>query len=195
MLVLASVVGQILRFTTGHQRVLGFVPKFNLDLENNIPSHFSSGLLLLASMLLALIAFFKKKGNDIFARHWAVLSIVFLYLSLDEAASIHELVNRPMRTMYGLGGAFYFGWVIFAIPLVLLFAGGIFAVSFRRAVKDEAIVSFGRNLVCGRGTRCRICGWLVSRASWRRTFRLQYDYHGRGNAGTGGCYCTHLRTA
>ena len=42
----------------------------------------------------------------------AVLAVIFLYLSIDESAQIHELINPALTDSFNLGGVFYFSWVI-----------------------------------------------------------------------------------
>lgn len=69
-LVLASTAGQLARFLGGDDSVYGLVRMFFLDNENNIPTFFSSGILLLSACLLAAISVFKKRGRDSFAAHW-----------------------------------------------------------------------------------------------------------------------------
>lgn len=123
VLVLASTVGQLFGFLGDHWRVYGFVPEFDLDAERNIPTYFSTLLLLGASVLLGVIAAFKKrKVDDTYVRHWIVLAAIFLYLSVDEAATLHERLIAPVQSLLDTGGIFYFAWVIPAGVLVLLFA-------------------------------------------------------------------------
>ena len=120
VLVIASTVGQIVKHETAHKSMLGFVPKFNLDLENNIPTYFAVMLLMICSGLLALIASAKKKAGGRFVVHWSVLSVLFFLMSLDEAASIHELLNVPLRAKLNMGPLFYFSWVVVGIPFVMV---------------------------------------------------------------------------
>jgi len=117
----ASCVGAFFRYGMGHPQVYGFVPLFDLDAEENIPTYFSSCILLLASALLFLIAIAKKRINDRFTWHWFCLAFIFLYLSIDESASLHELTIEPVRNLTGAGSVLYFAWVIPAmIGLVIL---------------------------------------------------------------------------
>ena len=55
VLVLASFGGQFSKFVLGHGNLKGLVALFNLDAEDNIPTHFSAMLLLFATLLLAII--------------------------------------------------------------------------------------------------------------------------------------------
>jgi hypothetical protein len=50
------------------------------------------------------------------------LAVIFLYLSIDEGAVIHDILAEPMQTAFNTTGYMAFGWQIVAAPLVLLFA-------------------------------------------------------------------------
>jgi hypothetical protein len=91
-----------------------------LDYEANIPTWFSSSILLMAALLLGVIAVAKRRLSDPFALQWGILAALFLYLSLDEAAIIHEMAIMPLRMAFQLGGIFYYGWVIPALVAVLI---------------------------------------------------------------------------
>lgn len=123
LLVLASMVGQLMKHVLGHDTVFGLVPLFYLDAENNIPSYFSAALLLMAALLLAIIAALKTGSRDALAFQWTLLAYSFLYLSLDEAASIHEMLTEPTRQLLGrqASGVFYFAWVVPGICVALAF--------------------------------------------------------------------------
>lgn len=118
-LVLLSVLGQGLKFFGGVNRG---VDEFYVDAENNIPTYFASFLLLCAACLLLLIATWKGRMRDRFFWHWVLLSGLMLLLSIDEMASLHERLNRPLRTLLNVEGWFYYAWVIPGFVCVLLFA-------------------------------------------------------------------------
>lgn len=124
LLVLASIAGQLTKYLTGHDTVYGLIHLFDIDGENNIPSYFSASLLLLAALLLTTISVLKLKSRTPYALHWAVLAFTFLYLAVDEAASIHELLMRPTRELLGerASGIFHFAWVIPGTAIALIFA-------------------------------------------------------------------------
>lgn len=99
-----------------------FVRLVDVSEEANITSWFSSALLLMAALLLFVITRLKKIDQAPFSRHWGFLSLVFMFLSLDEAAKIHEMMIKPLRSLFHATGIFYYSWLIVAIPLVILFA-------------------------------------------------------------------------
>lgn len=138
LLTIASLSGQIYKHYFGTHRYL--VSFFDLDMEWNLPTWFSSMSLFFSSLLLALIALAKKQRNDRFFAHWACLSMAFLFLSIDEAIQLHEQTIEPLRTMLNADGMFYFTWVILA-GMVLL----VFGLAYIRFLAD--LPRFFRNLI------------------------------------------------
>lgn len=121
VLVLVHITGQVAKYVWEHDTAYGLIRLFDLDNENNIPSYFSASLLLVAALLLSFISALKKSTHAVYGFQWALLSLGFLYLSIDEAASLHELLNRPMKSLLGryAGGLFFFAWVIPAAIAVM----------------------------------------------------------------------------
>lgn len=96
----------------GHDYVFGLLDKFDLDQEMNIPTWYSSFLLLAGAALCATVALAERRAGERFARHWTGLAIIFLLLSIDEIASIHGLPNGSLRRAMALPPWFRFVWVI-----------------------------------------------------------------------------------
>ena len=93
---------------------------FLLGKEVNIPTFYSFSALLLCSALLAIIAFAKKKENAPYSLHWKALSIIFLYLSMDEASQLHEMTIKPLRSALNASGFLHYTWVILGIVFSLI---------------------------------------------------------------------------
>jgi len=94
---------------------------FDLDTENNIPTWYSSTTLFLCAILLGLIAAKTRQNGDRYSTHWIGLSGIFAFLSLDEAASVHELFI-PVGETLGTSGVLTFFWVVPALIAVLVVA-------------------------------------------------------------------------
>lgn len=92
---------------------LGFV---SLSYEQNLPTWFSSHLILICAALLALISFSEGGHRAEYRRHWRGLAFIFVYISLDEAVELHEGLNLLFET----SGFLHFGWTI---PFGLLVIG------------------------------------------------------------------------
>ena len=109
-----------------------FFQEFSLDKEANVPSWFSSALLLTAAAVLALVALDALARKAPWGRHWAGLSLVYVVLSLDETAEIHERIGSWLRAHLNLSGPFHYAGVIPALALALFV--GITYVRFLRAL-------------------------------------------------------------
>lgn len=96
--------------------------RFDLGHEPSVPAWFSSGLLLLDSAMLILIGWAKRLRNEPFAMHWLVLGIVFLGLSVDEAALFHEMLDTLLSETFDTSGFLLFPWVVAGLIFVLAFA-------------------------------------------------------------------------
>jgi len=93
---------------------------FSVNLEESIPTWYSTINLLIASGLLALIAINSYKQREKFRYHWFGLALLFLYLSMDEGAVIHEILADPLQMHFNTSGFLSFGWQIVAFPLVVI---------------------------------------------------------------------------
>jgi len=130
-LTLASLAGQFSTYFLGHDTLKGFVRLFDLNYENNIPTWYSSSALMLCSLLLATIAVAKKRDSAHYVFHWTALSIIFLFLSLDEAASVHEITIDPLKAALNAGPVLLHTWVVLGAAVVL-----IIVVAYWRFLSD-----------------------------------------------------------
>jgi len=101
-------------------------------------------LLLLSACLLYIITEARKKKNEGDYKYWAGLAAVFLFLSVDEAASIHELLIDPIRATLHTSGVLYISWVIpyaiILLVLTLLYAKFVF-LRIPRRIRNQFIIS------------------------------------------------------
>ena len=122
-LVVAHVIGVLMRFVFGHNSVYGLVPFFDLDTEKNAPTFFSSLLFLINGLLFFIMWNLRKEDKQYWI--WLLLSGICCFLSLDEFAEIHEQFAKPAR--FGLNfmpdlfeDAWVIPWGIAAIITVIL---------------------------------------------------------------------------
>lgn len=116
------------------------------DRESNIPSYFSSLILLWAASMLGLIAALKKKDKDPFTVHWIILALIFLGMSVDEMISLHEHLIDPMRHKFQLTGLLRFSWVI-AGGLFLLIFGLAYLKFFLALPKNMKVLFFASGFI------------------------------------------------
>lgn len=120
-LVIASTAAACIRACTGRTSAYGFVPKFDVNRENNIPTYFSSFLLLVSAGLLAIVTMSKRRDRAQYSTHWFILMLIFLFLSIDETASLHELLVKPLKNALHLSDIWLNAWVIAGFVFVVLF--------------------------------------------------------------------------
>jgi len=130
--VVAIVAGLGLVVEVWHARAPGRVieallPKLSLSYEGNVPTWLSSGLLLVRALAAGAIA----RARPAWHRHWWGIAAMLTYMSLDEAAEIHEHLGG----LIGTNGIFYFDWVIPGAAVVLVVA--LIYLPFVRALEPR----------------------------------------------------------
>jgi hypothetical protein len=88
------------------------VTLLSLKSEYNIPTVISGLWLAAAALLLILIAAVQRARGGPFVARWAVLSLIFLYLAVDEGARLHERLNEPLAALPITTGVLRWGWVL-----------------------------------------------------------------------------------
>jgi hypothetical protein len=137
LLAIASVVTQLAAYLTSNELVLKLSALFYLDAEQNLPTFFSSCLLLFTAVLLAIVTLLEKTQAAARVRYWAILSFGLLFMAIDEIVSLHEKLIMPFRKLLGNSnlGIFYFAWVIPAIVLIIFLAAFFWRFLFCLAPK------------------------------------------------------------
>ncbi len=114
-----SVAEQYVIHILGRADLEDFLITFDLDAESNLPTWYSSIMLLVCSVLLGMIASRTRRLGGRFVGHWRALSGLFALLSLDEIARLHEHLGR-LHEAWHTRGLFYFAWVIPGAAFVAL---------------------------------------------------------------------------
>jgi len=124
-LLIAHLTVIFIKVFTGHEILLGLIPLFDIGAEKNIPTFYSAIAIIISSALLWVIALkHKKSGLPYF--YWVGLACIFLFLSFDEIASIHERLMEPLRVSLNTSGLLYFAWVIpYGLALIVFVLGYI----------------------------------------------------------------------
>lgn len=108
--------------------IVSLIDLFSVNMEETIPTWYATLLLFVAAVLLGFITAMKQRNRDPYFRHWLGLTIIFLYLSMDEGAVIHEMFVDPLETTFNTTGYLTFAWQIVFVPLVILV--GLFYLRF-----------------------------------------------------------------
>jgi hypothetical protein len=114
--------------------------QFSLAQDSNIPTYFSSVLLAIASLLLLVIHLTKESKTY----HWVSLSLLFLFLSIDEATQLHEtfggLVGNKVNTYIKEPPAFLkWAWMVPYSALTLIAGLYYFTFIWRLPVKTRKL--------------------------------------------------------
>jgi hypothetical protein len=96
---------------------------FHVGREANIPAWFSSAMLLVAAALLGFISYLKFAQRDRYRALWLILSVIFIYLSADETAVIHEEVGSLLGAQFP-DSVFRYGWLALGVVAVVLLVIG-----------------------------------------------------------------------
>lgn len=139
------------------------IDRFDLDQEGTVPAYLSSLLLLGSGIVLASIALDRAKQP--YARHWAVLAVIFCLLSLDEASSWHETLVDPVRQTLGLGlsGWLYWAWVVPGAAFVAVFAMAYLGFLRHLPARHRALFVLAGGLFVGGAIGMELVGgYLVS---------------------------------
>lgn len=121
LLTAANLAVIVAQYGFGHWRLLGFARAFDVNGEANLPAYFSALQLLLAALLFGAIACARRRAGDRFTGHWFGLAALFAFLSVDEAALLHEMLGPPMMEHVPLPAGST-GWYIPYLMLLGAFA-------------------------------------------------------------------------
>lgn len=91
----------------------------DINREKNIPTAFSTLILLICAVLLRQI--YLAKRSTLFSGYWRGLSIIFFGMGLDECLIIHEHISVFLDPLTHNRGAFYYSWVVLGLLFVLVF--------------------------------------------------------------------------
>ena len=169
-LVALDVVHHLLYRVFHRDVAFGFHTVFSLSGEQNVPTWYASGALLMSGALFSLIAHTKRAAADPFARHWQGLGVIFVMLSLDEAVALHDGLNLVVDSLGGGGGGiFRWGWVLFAMAAVLGVGLAYLRFFLSLAPHFQRLFFSAAALFVGGAVGCEMLG----AAQWRDGVELQ----------------------
>jgi hypothetical protein len=99
---------------------------FYLDYETNVPTWWSAMLLLASAAAAGFLARAARSVGDGRWPHWLALALLFAAMAADEAASLHELMQKPLRAVLGTT------WLRYPLIVPGVIVGVVLAFHFRR---------------------------------------------------------------
>ena len=125
---------------------------FDVSLERNLPTYFSTVLILINACILLVIAWLNSAGKYPAVDKWGILAAGFILMACDECAHLHEplvAIIRP-HLWHGRLYIFYYSWVI---PyLVVVVAAFFYFLRFLLQLPQRSRVLFflaGAVYICG----------------------------------------------
>jgi hypothetical protein len=121
ILCLLSILGRLLTETIEDpalSEVFKAMLIFDVNRERSVATWFSSFILLLCALSVGIIASAMLAQRRPYRRLWAGLALLFLGMSIEEIAGIHESLSRPISAFVPREGFLYFGWTLAGLVVV-----------------------------------------------------------------------------
>ena len=170
----AGVAVQVFKYAFGRDWLMGFSRLLDLNGEANLPAWCASTALLLSGLMALAIAADERMHEARFRRHWRGLAALFVFMSMDEAAQIHEMSAIPVRETFGFDGWLHFSWVVLGAALAVIVGVAFlrFVLHLPRHTSSVLVVSAG--LLLGGAIGVEMIGGVFA-AAWGEhnlTFQL-----------------------
>lgn len=122
-ILVAGLISNYVKYVLGYTSLMGLVPMFSLSGEYTFPSLFSTLILWFSAGLLWFIGTREKSRAGKASFYWKALSLVFVFLGLDELLTIHENFARiePVLSRYIYVFSRFMYWTVAYGFLVILF--------------------------------------------------------------------------
>jgi hypothetical protein len=124
LVIIAHIIMTIIRSVL-HWRFVGvdnLYTVFGLWAETSFANWFSSTLLFLCALVLAVVTLAVKATDGRYVKHWAGLALLFLILAIDEGADAHGQMSHTLYAYFRPTGYLLYIWIIPAAVLLLVFA-------------------------------------------------------------------------
>lgn len=141
----------------------------SVNRETSLPSWFSSKILFVAALLLGFLYLSTRRTRSPGSRMWLGLSIIFLYLSVDEALFLHERVAGVFSRAFGLSGILYYAWVLPFSLLVLVFLVFYAPFFLRLQGRTRNLIALAGTLYLGGALGAEMIAALMDQSGNRET--------------------------
>jgi len=140
LLILIHSIILVIYYIIGNPSEFDFIRMFDLDMERNVPTLFSSLLFAISAFLFYLLAKASPYIDSNNAKYWKGLSFIFIFLSVDESAKIHEQLGDYTEQFIEATGYLHYPWVILYTLFVLII--GIIYLRFFLKMPKKTFYSF-----------------------------------------------------
>ncbi len=121
----------------------GFVKLVDMDYEGNLPTLFSTVILMVSSALFLLLARVSAQESPEQRKYWLGLAGIFMFLGVDEGAKIHEKIGDWFEQFVNASDYLYYPWVLpyVSVLLVLVLAYLKFYLKLPRQTQTGMLIS------------------------------------------------------
>ena len=136
----AAVIGDFCTLKIHSDNVWPIARQFNFVEEGNLANYYQGLQLLLNSALLVAIWSAKKQAGAVHCGHWLALAGIFLFLSCDEVAQIHETTVSLLLAGARDQESGKTGWFWIYLPLLVVF--GVTYIPFLKRLPRRTALLF-----------------------------------------------------
>lgn len=95
---------------------------FDVSSERSAATWYAALLLLACGLELGSIAALKWASQGRYRHHWLGLAVLFVGMSVEEIAGVHEQLSAPIGAFVERSGFLYYSWVLAGLVVVALVA-------------------------------------------------------------------------
>lgn len=125
---------------------------FAVTVEQNVPTWFSAGLLLVTAVVAVAVAALVPHGRRGLRGAWCVFALVLAALSLDDTVSLHErlgTIGDKLLDGKSAGGLLHFTWVVPGVLAAAVVVLAVVALARQLPIHVRRQLGFGTALLFG----------------------------------------------
>ena len=139
---------------------------FNLDAESTIPSWFSSLQIFCIALVFLIVSQHIKKEEKSFRWFLILVSLIFVFLAMDESVAIHEKITNILRDVTWIPESIRSGiWVFIYLGAGILLVLGTFKQSLKvwqKCQRGALFMAIGIVLFIGGGIGLELVSYQFS---------------------------------
>jgi len=139
---------------------------FNFATEANIPTYYNTILIFLVAQTFFILSKLHNPTEKAIKTYLMVMADIFIFLSIDELAGIHEWFSYGLPEHFGIGGEgmFKFAWIIpYGIALIVF---GVYSLKFLKSLERSRLIKYmgaGFLYLMGVFVMEALGGWFVDK--------------------------------
>jgi hypothetical protein len=94
--------------------------RIDVNLEATLPAWFSASMLVMCALVSGLVVATNTLPVISNRLRWFGLVVIFLAMSADEVAALHDAANEPLKAIFNTTGALRHSWVLLGIVFLVL---------------------------------------------------------------------------